>query len=74
MADYYDDKPTIIRKSRVSSKDARSTSAVNRAMATGNVEIHKKIKPNVVVMFIVKRMTISICVIIVEYQPHFTTF
>ena len=42
MADYYDDKPTVLRKGRVSSKDARSTSAVNKAMATGNVEIHKK--------------------------------
>lgn len=41
MADDWD-KPTIIRKSRPTSKEARSSAAINAAMAKGNVEIHKK--------------------------------
>lgn len=36
------DKPTVLRKSRPTAKDSRSTAAINKAMATGNVEIHKK--------------------------------
>lgn len=36
------DKPTILRKSRPTAKDARSASAVNKAMASGNVEVSKK--------------------------------
>jgi hypothetical protein len=36
------DKPTILRKSRPTTKEARSGSAVNRAMAAGNVEVTKK--------------------------------
>lgn len=36
------DRVTLLRKARPSAKDARSTSAINRAMATGNVEISKK--------------------------------
>lgn len=36
------EKPTILRKGRISSKDARSTAAINKAMTTGNAEIHKK--------------------------------
>ena len=36
------DKPTVLRKSRPSTKDSRTSAAVNKAMASGNVEIHKK--------------------------------
>lgn len=36
------DKPTIIRKSRPTGRDARSSAAVNQAMASGNVEVHRK--------------------------------
>lgn len=36
------DEQTIIRKKAVSAKEAKSTAAVNRAMATGNYEITKK--------------------------------
>ena len=41
MADDWD-KVTIIRKSKPTSKDMRSSSVINKAMATGNVEITKK--------------------------------
>lgn len=41
MADDWD-KVTIIRKSKPTSKDLRSSSVINKAMATGNVEITKK--------------------------------
>ena len=41
MADDWD-KPTVIRKSRTTARDARSTSAVNQAMASGNVMVQKK--------------------------------
>lgn len=36
------DKPTVIRKSRPSGRDSRTPAAINRAMAMGNVEVHKK--------------------------------
>jgi putative transcription factor len=36
------DEQTVIRKKTVSAKEAKSTAAVNRAMATGNYEITKK--------------------------------
>lgn len=41
------DKPTVLRKSRPSAKDSRSTAAINKAMATGNVEVHKKSMPSI---------------------------
>lgn len=41
MADDWE-KPTIIRKTRPTGKDARSNATINAAMANGNVEIHKK--------------------------------
>lgn len=37
------EEPTyVLKKKRPSSKDAKSASAINQAMATGNVEISKK--------------------------------
>ena len=39
MSDW--DSVTILRKKK-NSQDAKSTQAINRALATGNVEIHKK--------------------------------
>lgn len=36
------DKPTILRKSRPTSKDLKSSAAVNQALAKGNVEISLK--------------------------------
>lgn len=36
------DKPTILRKSRPTSKDLKSNAAVNQALAKGNVEISLK--------------------------------
>lgn len=41
MADDWD-KPTVLRKSRPTAKDSRGAAAVNKAMAAGNVEVHKK--------------------------------
>ena len=41
MADDWD-KPTIIRKSKPTSKDLKSAAVVNKAMAAGQVEIIKK--------------------------------
>lgn len=41
MADDWD-KSTVIRKNRTTARDARSTSAVNQAMASGNVMVQKK--------------------------------
>lgn len=39
-----EDEPTVIRKNRQgSSKDARSAAAVNRAMATGDIEVTRKV-------------------------------
>lgn len=37
-----DERTIILRKSKMSSKDAKSTQNVNRALATGNAEITKK--------------------------------
>jgi hypothetical protein len=36
------EKPTVIRKSRPSGKDARSSTAVNQALASGTASIQKK--------------------------------
>lgn len=36
------DDVTIIRKSKPASKDLKSNSAINKAMASGNVEITRK--------------------------------
>lgn len=36
------DKPTILRKSRPSSKDLKSSATINQALAKGNVEISLK--------------------------------
>lgn len=36
------DEQTVIRKSRPSAKEAKSSTAINRAMASGNFEVHKK--------------------------------
>lgn len=36
------DDQTVIRKNRPSAKEAKSASTINRAMATGQYEVHKK--------------------------------
>lgn len=36
------DDQTVIRKKKPTSAEAKSKTAVNRAMATGNYEVHKK--------------------------------
>jgi hypothetical protein len=38
------DSVTVLRKSKPSSKELKSSSVINRAMATGNVEISRKSK------------------------------
>lgn len=41
MSDSWD-APTVIRKGRVTSKEMKSSANINKAMASGNVEITRK--------------------------------
>ena len=55
MGDAYDDKTTVLRKSRPSAKDARSNEMVNQAMKTGNVE--QLVKRNMHYMLVMRFST-----------------